>query len=211
MKIDGKSLLLHAAAVARRADALQATAALAVDPLDQETAMMWRQRFGFRPSSELADRWRLWLPCGRSANGCGPAAQGPPGTRRPLQGMRAHADRAEPPRTRLRRSPRLCPPLGGRLAVLVVCRCRSDAIAYLPLMPAVAAVTCSSTIVWAGALQQGHLRRPTGRVVPQLTGGGRWAWVQSGARIARKHEPERRQFRLAVGRFRVLTVVSAAG
>lgn len=61
-EIDGKSLLLHAAATARRADVLQATAALAVDPFDQETAMMWRQRFGFRPSSEPADRRRLWLP-----------------------------------------------------------------------------------------------------------------------------------------------------
>jgi hypothetical protein len=61
-KVDGKSLLLHAAATARRVDALQATAVLAVDPFDQQTAMMWRQRFGFRSSSEPADRRRLWLP-----------------------------------------------------------------------------------------------------------------------------------------------------
>jgi hypothetical protein len=60
--IDGKVLLLHADATARRAAALQATSVLVVDPFDDETAAMWRQLFGFRPSAEPAERKRLWLP-----------------------------------------------------------------------------------------------------------------------------------------------------
>lgn len=59
--IDGKTLLLHAAATARRAAILQATSVLVVDPFDEETAMMWRTRFGFRSSAEPAERKRLWL------------------------------------------------------------------------------------------------------------------------------------------------------
>ena len=59
---DGKTLLLHAAATARRVAALQATAVMVVDPFDAETTMMWRARFGFRPSAEPAERKRLWLP-----------------------------------------------------------------------------------------------------------------------------------------------------
>lgn len=60
--IDGKALLLHAAATARRAAALQATALLVVDPFDDETAVMWRERFGFRASSEPGELKRMWLP-----------------------------------------------------------------------------------------------------------------------------------------------------
>jgi hypothetical protein len=60
--VDGKTLLLHAAATARRAATLQATSVLVVDPFDEETAVMWRGRFGFRPSAEPAERRRLWLP-----------------------------------------------------------------------------------------------------------------------------------------------------
>jgi hypothetical protein len=60
--IDGKALLLHAAATARRAALLQATSVLVVDPFDEETAAMWRERCGFRPSAEPAERKRLWLP-----------------------------------------------------------------------------------------------------------------------------------------------------
>jgi hypothetical protein len=60
--VDGRTLLLHAAATARRVAALQATAVLVVDPFDRETAIMWRERFGFRPSAEPAQRRRLWLP-----------------------------------------------------------------------------------------------------------------------------------------------------
>lgn len=61
-EINGKALLLHAAATARRAAVLQATSVLVVDPFDDETAVMWRERFGFRPSAEPAERKRLWLP-----------------------------------------------------------------------------------------------------------------------------------------------------
>jgi hypothetical protein len=60
--VPGKALLLHAAAKARRAALLQATCVLVVDPFDDQTAAMWRQRFGFRPSAEPGERKRLWLP-----------------------------------------------------------------------------------------------------------------------------------------------------
>lgn len=60
--IDGKLLLLHAVATARRAAELQATSVLVVDPFDAETATMWRERYGFRPSAEAKKPKRLWLP-----------------------------------------------------------------------------------------------------------------------------------------------------
>ena len=59
---DSKALLLHVAATARRATVLQATFVLVVDPFDEEIAVMWRERFGFRLSAEPAERKRLWLP-----------------------------------------------------------------------------------------------------------------------------------------------------
>jgi hypothetical protein len=58
---DGRDLLLHAAATARRAADLQATTVLVVDPFDAKTAAMWRQRYGFRRSAEAGERRRLWL------------------------------------------------------------------------------------------------------------------------------------------------------
>jgi hypothetical protein len=61
-EIDGKLLLLHAAATARRAAELQATSVLVVDPFDEETAAMWRERYGFRASVEARMPKRLWLP-----------------------------------------------------------------------------------------------------------------------------------------------------
>ncbi len=61
-EIDGKLLLLHAAATARLAAELQATAVLVVDPFDEETAAMWRKRYGFRASVEARKPKRLWLP-----------------------------------------------------------------------------------------------------------------------------------------------------
>jgi hypothetical protein len=61
-EIDGKLLLLHAAATARRAAELQATSVLVVDPFDEETAAMWRKRYGFRASVESRKVKRLWLP-----------------------------------------------------------------------------------------------------------------------------------------------------
>lgn len=60
--VDGSVLLLHAAAIARRAAALQATAVLVVDAFDEETERMWRDRFGFRSSGDRPGR--LWLPLG---------------------------------------------------------------------------------------------------------------------------------------------------
>lgn len=61
-EIDGKLLLLHAVATARLAAELQATAVLVVDPFDEETAAMWRKRYGFRASVEARKPKRLWLP-----------------------------------------------------------------------------------------------------------------------------------------------------
>jgi hypothetical protein len=61
-RVEGKTLLLHAAATARRAATMQAAAVLVVDAFDEETAEMWKDRFGFRRSSGSdADR-RLWIP-----------------------------------------------------------------------------------------------------------------------------------------------------
>lgn len=59
--IDGKLLLMHAAATARRARELQATTVLVVDAYDEETERMWRERFGFRSSADARPR-RLWIP-----------------------------------------------------------------------------------------------------------------------------------------------------
>jgi hypothetical protein len=66
-EIDGADLLRHAAATARRAATLQASAVLVVDPYDDETALMWRERFGFRSSGETGALKRLWLPLHPSA------------------------------------------------------------------------------------------------------------------------------------------------
>jgi hypothetical protein len=60
--IDGKELLMHAAGTARRAAELQATAVLVLDPFDEQTATMWRKRFGFRASAGKSKPKRLWLP-----------------------------------------------------------------------------------------------------------------------------------------------------
>lgn len=60
-EVDGKMLLLHAAATARRAAELLATSVLVVDPFDEQTAAMWRERYGFRASVEAKPK-RLWLP-----------------------------------------------------------------------------------------------------------------------------------------------------
>jgi hypothetical protein len=60
--VGGTELLAHASATARRAAELQATAVLVVDPFDDRTAKMWRERFGFRASREARTPKRLWLP-----------------------------------------------------------------------------------------------------------------------------------------------------
>lgn len=74
-EIDGADLLRHATATARRAAALQAAALLVVDPYDEETALMWRDRFGFRSSSEKGALKRLWLPLTYRPSGYEPAAR----------------------------------------------------------------------------------------------------------------------------------------
>jgi hypothetical protein len=61
-QIAGEEILLHAAATVRRADALLATAVLVIDAYDEDTAGMWRRRFGFRRSHDNAKPRRLWTP-----------------------------------------------------------------------------------------------------------------------------------------------------
>lgn len=58
--IEGREILLHAAATARRAAEHQATAMLVVDPFDDDTSQMWQERFGFRASAGRHGK-RLWL------------------------------------------------------------------------------------------------------------------------------------------------------
>jgi hypothetical protein len=57
---DGTLLLKHATAVARKAMLTQASVALVLDPFDDETAEMWKTRYGFRKSSGSSGR--LWIP-----------------------------------------------------------------------------------------------------------------------------------------------------
>jgi hypothetical protein len=58
--IEGREILLHAAATARRATEHQATAVLVVDPFDDDTSQMWQERFGFRASAGRHSK-RLWV------------------------------------------------------------------------------------------------------------------------------------------------------
>jgi hypothetical protein len=60
--IGGEQLLLHAVGIARRAAAWQATAVLVVEPFDDETATMRRERYGFRAAVGSKAATRLWLP-----------------------------------------------------------------------------------------------------------------------------------------------------
>ncbi|HEY8304225.1 MAG TPA: hypothetical protein VIG42_06520 [Solirubrobacteraceae bacterium] len=48
----GEELLRHAAAIARRARAHVGATVLVIDPFDQQTAKMWRERFGFSDSQQ---------------------------------------------------------------------------------------------------------------------------------------------------------------
>jgi len=59
--IGGELLLMHAVATARQASEFQATTVLVVDAYDEETEIMWRERFRFRSSADPRPR-RLWLP-----------------------------------------------------------------------------------------------------------------------------------------------------
>jgi hypothetical protein len=65
---DGRELLLHAIATARRVAELQGTSVIAVDPFDAATASFWIERYGFRecaPPLEGAPPRpypRLWIP-----------------------------------------------------------------------------------------------------------------------------------------------------
>lgn len=62
-QVSGAQVLRHTAATARLVDRLQATTVLVVDPFDEDTAKMWRGRFGFRRGAgEDGRRGRLWLP-----------------------------------------------------------------------------------------------------------------------------------------------------
>lgn len=63
----GREAILYAAAIARRANLLQRTAVLVLDPFDKETQEMWSSRFKFQQSVEMIshDRQRLYIPLRR--------------------------------------------------------------------------------------------------------------------------------------------------
>jgi hypothetical protein len=59
----GERLVEQAWAFAQEATQLQGSVALVADPFDDETARMWRERFGFRSSQTTVNgRRRLWIP-----------------------------------------------------------------------------------------------------------------------------------------------------
>lgn len=96
--VEGKHLLMHAVATARRVDALQATSVLVVDPYDDDTAQMWRDRFGFRPSAGQAGPRRLWLPLSVESlpSDSGRDDRDRRGIRRPRRGRSAPANLSGP-------------------------------------------------------------------------------------------------------------------
>lgn len=61
-EFDGSLLVMHAAAVARRAMLVQASVALVLDPFDDATTDLWITRHGFRRTSGKSGR--LWIPLG---------------------------------------------------------------------------------------------------------------------------------------------------
>lgn len=64
----GTDALLFAASIAQRANQLQRTAVLVVDPFDVDTAEMWRSRFRFEQSLEdgHGGHRRLYMPMSRA-------------------------------------------------------------------------------------------------------------------------------------------------
>ncbi len=61
----GQRLLQHAAVTARRLSVYSAATVLALDPFDDETAEMWKERFGFQESAGQdpgGKRPRLFVP-----------------------------------------------------------------------------------------------------------------------------------------------------
>jgi hypothetical protein len=63
----GGLLMLHAVGTARRAAQLSAATVFALDPHDEATAAMWREKYGFRESERPAPGRpealkRLWVP-----------------------------------------------------------------------------------------------------------------------------------------------------
>ncbi len=60
------AILLHAAYTAIQVTQLQGNVALVVDPIDEETAALWQDRYGFRRSlsDDPNELKRLWIPLG---------------------------------------------------------------------------------------------------------------------------------------------------
>jgi hypothetical protein len=62
----GRFLLRHADAIAQTVTRLQATCVLALDPFDDDTAELWKERYGFEPvapplEAGAAASDRLWV------------------------------------------------------------------------------------------------------------------------------------------------------
>ena len=60
----GDKILSYAASIALEVAQLQGTLAFVVDPFDDETKAMWKDRYGFRPSDTKVGKGqrRLWVP-----------------------------------------------------------------------------------------------------------------------------------------------------
>jgi hypothetical protein len=64
--VEGAVLLRHADAIAQTVTRLQATCVLALDPFDEDTAELWKERYGFKPVAPPLEAGatasdRLWV------------------------------------------------------------------------------------------------------------------------------------------------------
>jgi hypothetical protein len=67
-EVDAETILRHAVGIGQIAARRVGAAVIALDPYDEETERMWRERFGFRrsltrrPDADRVERARLWMP-----------------------------------------------------------------------------------------------------------------------------------------------------
>ena len=66
--VDAEEILMHAVGIAQYGARRVGAAVIALDPFDEPTERLWRERFGFRASltrrrdAEGKERARLWMP-----------------------------------------------------------------------------------------------------------------------------------------------------
>jgi hypothetical protein len=67
-EVDAETILRHATGIGQIAARRVGAAVIALDPYDEETERLWRERFGFRSSvtrrrdADGVERARLWMP-----------------------------------------------------------------------------------------------------------------------------------------------------